>query len=757
MKPILTPTLRRLTPMRALPMMRLLRSALSLALIAAAPGALAFSLLGPIGNAGDAYQTDTLSYNLPGDIGAPKNLGEEYRLNTPQVYYAADSTFLDYFGSNGLRAVDQAFAVYNTLTNVSDFTPDLTEFPLDSQRVNFLAQSFNLLDLKSMVMAYIIEHMGLAEPDRWTWALRARISTPVQCIFEYHVIMRNFDPITWEYSRFVNGTRYSYIIIEGCPDLERADAAETIVDPLQPAFTAVASQGLIAGGFYSSITRDDAGGLRYLYHTNNANVEVPPQAALFFQTNLNPTLIYGSNLTELAANALTNDAAALQTLYPGLVVLSSSNYFVTVRITNSTTYLTNYPWQPVGTPPVIHTNQSVILVPQARYRHLLANVEVIRRINGRLVTVPAPDVAEFDTFTRLVLQTTSIGGDSPWTPIGSANTNITQEFFFSNVPAGEYFILPTNACAINILSPLATFVTPVTNIIFVNTNIVVDTNQTTGSNGVVGSQVLEQAVIQYFTNHAFLIQEVLCVTNDAALRQGIEKVTFIRRDYDSLLGRFFLPITNDYKMTAITGNRPVEQHFRRILNGPDILVQAGDLDILVYARTINFNSTNTLGGLAGPGSIEPFSLLTLAKTGPVRIHIGPGSEDTAIATNFVWGSFDASTNDIIVYPKGSSLMDLEEMIIIDIEPPGPDLPDGFAGFDYGEIFDGFTVTGGEAPYTWEIVGNLPAGLVLQPAGNVNQFADLFGVPVSAGTRTIVVRVTDAGGRFIELPYRLRIR
>src|SRR6266699_5923528 len=85
-------------------------------LIASAPASFGFSLGGPVN---EPYQIITIGYNVPGDINAPKNLGEEYRRNTPVMYYAFDANFLDYFGSNGVAAVNQAFGFYNALTNVS--------------------------------------------------------------------------------------------------------------------------------------------------------------------------------------------------------------------------------------------------------------------------------------------------------------------------------------------------------------------------------------------------------------------------------------------------------------------------------------------------------------------------------------------------------------------------------------------------------------------------------------------------------------
>src|SRR5437868_6810865 len=83
----------------------------------------------------DAYEVPPIGYNplpaggftSPGDLlsSGPKNLGEEYRRVTPVMYYTCDANFLDFFGSNGVYAVDQAFAVLNGLTNVSSYSADL--------------------------------------------------------------------------------------------------------------------------------------------------------------------------------------------------------------------------------------------------------------------------------------------------------------------------------------------------------------------------------------------------------------------------------------------------------------------------------------------------------------------------------------------------------------------------------------------------------------------------------------------------------
>src|ERR1041385_7128811 len=78
--------------------------------------AVAFSPKGPK----ETFQIPALFYaDGPPEVGAPHNLGEEFRQNTPVIYYTFDQTFLDYFGSNGVAAIEAAFALFNSATNVS--------------------------------------------------------------------------------------------------------------------------------------------------------------------------------------------------------------------------------------------------------------------------------------------------------------------------------------------------------------------------------------------------------------------------------------------------------------------------------------------------------------------------------------------------------------------------------------------------------------------------------------------------------------
>src|ERR1017187_7866660 len=133
----------------------------------------AFSLLGPVGNGGDAWQLPLIGYNplaqaaappffIDSLLAGPKNLGEEYRRNTPVMYYAANADFLDYFGSNGVAALDDAYAILNNVfTNtpavaangLDAYSAGLTEFPLNSIEENYQAQGLGLIDLKSETLS----------------------------------------------------------------------------------------------------------------------------------------------------------------------------------------------------------------------------------------------------------------------------------------------------------------------------------------------------------------------------------------------------------------------------------------------------------------------------------------------------------------------------------------------------------------------------------------------------------------------------
>lgn len=341
-------------------MMRLTKGMMGLGLLmmfAASAGA--FSLLGPLkdnnsptfGSQGidDPWQgapyggkPGGIGYSLAGDIGGPMLPTEAYRWNVPIITYAYDTTFLQYFGSNGVNAVEQAIAILNALPPASQMTPTLTEFPLDTRAENQTAGSLALLDLKSTALSFLLEEMGLANPERFVWGLRGRISTP-NVVTNYSVIQQNYDPLTIQPSRYVNGVLYNYIIHDDLGAPSYASAVEWYqLDPLYQAYSSVAGGlgspdlqlgsspdslgvfglGLLAGQYFRGLTRDDAGGLRFLLSPNNRVFEtllptVLPSRGGGGGSPWSPVL--GTNVIGTNVTGISNILGTIGTNFPNFV------------------------------------------------------------------------------------------------------------------------------------------------------------------------------------------------------------------------------------------------------------------------------------------------------------------------------------------------------------------------------------------------------------------------------------------------------
>jgi hypothetical protein len=262
----------------------------ALLLLGTAPGQ-AFTLLGPF----SGWQTPELGYEIAdggAEYGGPRLRGDEYRLSTPVVTYGIDGSFLEFFGVEGAQAVDAAFDAFNSLTTVSAFSQNLDEFPLKSDGINPSARAMGIVDLKTQMMSQILATLGLTSPERWCWSLRARYApTPTP---SYSVVNFNYDPVSGRPSRYVNGTLYSYVIREifnGDGTVWFYDAREVPVDSANPMVTLAStisgnpfttSDDRVSramsqvGRYFTGLTRDDAGGLRYLYHPANRNYEGAP-------------------------------------------------------------------------------------------------------------------------------------------------------------------------------------------------------------------------------------------------------------------------------------------------------------------------------------------------------------------------------------------------------------------------------------------------------------------------------------------------
>jgi hypothetical protein len=750
----------------------------------------AFSLLGPVGNpagsasgtGGDAWQVQANGFNpltpysepfnlIDVNPDGPKNLGEEYRCNAPVMYYACDANFLDYFGMSGMTNVESAFAILNNLTNVDSYSSDLSEFPLQSENINYTAQTWSLFDLKSLTLALMMEQVGLADSIRYTWVIHDRYIVPNSGLtcpngIDYLVVSRNFDLLSslpagspQYYSPYVNDTLYSYFIDEFCNStppspLTAAAVAQNLYAQEEFQNAPVASGvgiaaepyggaygHLLPGGYYTGLTRDDVQGLRYLYSTNNVNFEPTALGSVLLSSTgggssgLGPQFVlYTSNYTAFVQAALTNAPSVLTNLYPGLIVLSTTYGPYTFQTPNIVSYLTNA--FVLGNPPalVITASGSTSTV-MLLYTNTYANLIVLT--NG----------FHANTSAQLVTVTVTPGGVAG----NSFVTNTTvQSITLTNVPSGDYYIA-TNPCGNEILYQL-----PYTNVVATTNLILVASNSA-------GDFFSENLVI-YSTNHAYWAAPILCsgggtvaVTNSTGLYQGAGKLQFVQANYDSLLGQFFLPVTNIYSSVFVTNFQPVAQTFQRVVIAPDFIFSAsdqvagpsGDIYVSEFSRTLPaFVADPGYVGLAGPGVINAGgavgSSITIAFDKSLPVYLNTVlTRGTNNLDSFLYGSFDGTTNTPIVYPDATSITKLEAAVYIQVSPSSPGgLPPGSSNTVYNAAI---SAIGGQPPYNWSLVeGQLPDGLSLTNVvtGGVTNNV-ISGTPTRPGTFYFTIQMNDS--------------
>jgi hypothetical protein len=313
---------------------KILRAMLTLCACALAlPGTRleAFSLLGPY----EAWmQTSncfrlllTPLYDKPGDVGGPMCISNGYRWNVPVVTYGFDRSFINFFGTNGVAAVEGAIQIINDLPPASSVV--LTNYSGDSQLINYEAQAESLYDLQSVTLSLLLEQLGLASPTRFAYVLRSWSNGP-DGPESISVTMRNYDPETLLPTAWVNRDSYVYEIWSGWAiNLDEAEALTYAQGTIDPLYTAVADNRLDVGGFYAGLTADDVGGLCYLFSTSNVNYE---------------TLLPGVSRIDTNADLLVNGA-----LRPGIDKItflqhsSGTNPWDFLPMTNlyTDTYITN--------------------------------------------------------------------------------------------------------------------------------------------------------------------------------------------------------------------------------------------------------------------------------------------------------------------------------------------------------------------------------------------------------------------------------
>jgi hypothetical protein len=716
-----------------------------------------FSLLGPVANSPeDNFQVPEIGYSPNAGLGppwvgdlnriGPKNLGEGYRLNTPVMYYTFDPSF-GYFGSNGEVAVQQAFDMMNTLSNVDSYSANLSEFPLNAQSENYTAYGLGMYDLKSTTLSLLLEQMGLADAVRYTWALIDRYNPPGSTCpsggpaigYDYFVIQRNYDIIAsplnqLQYSAYVNGELYSYYVYDNCDapgaSPPTADALEIPADPINknsPVASGLGEDVLPIGFFYTGLTRDDVAGLRYLLSTNNI---FAPSAGYMESSAGGSVVVSGGGSGTSSQFQLTTfslailpitDPVTLQTEVPGIVITSV-------------------------------TTNTVIANGQTNYTYTYTF--------GNLVT------NSFSTNTMVItqVQTTTISPfpvyGQPYPPV-YFRTNTTPPTTTTNISSmvsGDFYVVPTNSCGLTVLATLSNIVVGVTNNLGAVTNVL----------GPYSSNIVSTSIITFSTNHVLLVN--LCTfstngtTNSSSVVgdfQGIGRVQFVRvsdGNYDYQTGQFYNPVTNQYSMVLTRSGQASTVVFQRVVTRPDILfmganMSVGGNDVLflygaIGRSTPNFINSRAAANLSGPGIIDPttaMTTITYNTVGPIYENTSPtsltGPDSSPTGDVMIWGSFDGTTNAPVVYPNGTSITNLAAEALIRISPPPPTLPDGTNGVPYNVTL---SATGGQPSYTWSLTANsagLPPGLTLSAGGVIS------GTPTNCITSTpydnIVIQMTDS--------------
>jgi hypothetical protein len=322
-----------------------------------------FSLVGPYAD----WMRSTNGYHKFGDIGGPTDIGQGYRWNVPVVTYAFDQTFVDFFGSNGVAAVEGAIATLNGLPPAS--AVNLTNFPLQVIRQNYLAQSDYDYDLKSAALVLLLEQMGLNHPTPNVFDLRKwdpnflthpdESSWPPGTIPNF-IIQRNFDPATLEPSHSVNGTYWSGNVYANG---DYSDVSEFLVDPYQPSLTAVAdftpgdlNNMMRPGGLYcNGLTRDDVRGLAYLLSANT----------LYFETLLSDVHGFGTNANSFVKFAVRPGEEKITFVRQEYNSTNGQSVSITNNYTD--TYLTNNTFQHqsvqrvIGEPDILFSAADLVL------------------------------------------------------------------------------------------------------------------------------------------------------------------------------------------------------------------------------------------------------------------------------------------------------------------------------------------------------------------------------------------------------------
>ena len=647
------------------------------------------------------------------------NLGEEYRWNSPVLTYSYDESFLNYFGSNGVVAVEKAFDILNSIPPASsiktDYPPsssgenNLWNYPTRPDRFHARAYNDRVLDIKSFALTQLFSFMGLSSPEDSAFQLGGGA-----------VALRNWDPISYAPSKYVNGSLLSWVVLGG------TNALPFPIDVTKPVRTLAGSfyhsERLGEGKYLVAPTRDDIGGYRYLYRKDNFNVEGLPPFTYQMVTNqpdLTNPAIFSIDLRWFSKESKTNTPASFKQFVltnqwwgpvytnlniPPLLVLNTNVTWSMGWTTNVTPYLTNFPWTPVGQPAtlVYLTNKYRTFKPS--YDYIFGNV--ITNIH-----VPKEE-------SKVLYRSWEVIPNAPlWSVVGSVptTTNYTTTVLNDDFPHGEIIILPTtNVVGYHFTEMQFEEVNTLTNLLTGTNNLANPGGALPGQGGGLGAGgavvtsfvgIMEDEVWQS-TNHSYLAYPIVLQTN-ALLMGGIDKVRYVRVKGDSLVTDNYSPsrFLNQYKFpdlekqtfTYVIPNSAVgltnaalpsfhyevdyvidgvrtTGKFIKFFTTPDMIISALNIPptfrgVFSPPAVVNNNALNGIWtlGLNGPGVIQPSaSTYMVMGFNKIGIHWSLNQNffenEENQAPGWVWGHFDGTTDELMLFPNSQTVLDLERQI-----------------------------------------------------------------------------------------------
>ena len=646
------------------------------------------------------------------------NLGEEYRWNSPVITYTYDESFLNYFGSNGVVAIEKAMGILNAIPPASTISTNyppasatennLWNYPVRPDRFHPRAYNDRILDIKSYALAELFGFMGLGNPEDSAFQLEFGAVT-----------LRNWDPISYGPSKYVNGTLLSWVV------LGATNAQPFPIDVTKPIITLAGTTDhrvprLDEGKYLVAPTRDDIGGYRYLYRKDNFNVEpLPPftYQVVTNQPNLTNPAVFSIDLRWFCKESRTNTPASFRQFVatnqwwgsvvtnlsiPPLLILKTNVAWEMGWTTNVTPYLTNFPWTPIGQPAtlVYLTNKYRTFKPS--YDYIFGNV--ITNIH-----VPASE-------SEVLYRSWEIVPKAPlWSVIGAVptTTNYITTVMNDDCPHGEIIILPaTNVAGYHFTGMQFEVVNTLTNLLSDTNNLANPGGALPGQGGGLGAGgaaitnfvgVMEDEVWQS-TNHAYLAYPIVLQTNTMLLG-GIDKIRYVRMQGDSLVttnysANRFLPdyrfpslekqtftyiipnsaqaATNvtlpsfQYEVDYVTEGVRKTGTFIKFFTQPDILFSAMNAPPTVTSTSVppvavNNNTINGLQtlGLNGPGVIRASGNMVIGfnKIG-IHWNLDPTffRNEENQEPGWIWGHYDGSMGEPMVFPDSQTIRDLERQI-----------------------------------------------------------------------------------------------